>query len=201
MSKPHRGDSVVETLIAFSGNENAVVVRPAFVKFTGSLEAGMLLSQLLYWRPRTGRSDDWFYKSDKELQEELCLSRRAVRNAKVVLRKLEIITTRTRRANGAPVTHYNINLDVLGRKWQEWIQEQNAARTEEDSRLSQMGQSIVPNETIRLSHLGQFLTETTQRGKQRRRGSAASISPEESKPPKPVHRPMTQEEMRERGYN
>ncbi len=40
-------DALTQTLIALSGQENVVVVRKPFVKFTGSLAGGLLLGQLL----------------------------------------------------------------------------------------------------------------------------------------------------------
>lgn len=58
---------------------------PSFSKLTGSVNAGVLLSQLFYWY---GRSERKFYKTDAEIMEETTLSERELKTAKAKLKEL-----------------------------------------------------------------------------------------------------------------
>jgi hypothetical protein len=111
------------TLIALAGNQNVVTVRKAFVDFTGSLEAGMLLDQLLYWTPRASRKDGFIAKSNKELRDELCLTDYAIRRARKELEELGVLETMVKKWGGAPTVHYRLDLEALNRKWICWIQQ------------------------------------------------------------------------------
>lgn len=146
-------NNLANTLINLSGQKNVITVYRAFVDFTGTLEAAMMLSQLLYWTPKS-KNNGWIAKSDKDFQEELCLSRRAIRGSRIILLNLLVITTKKAQFNGAPTMHYRINLENLDHQW--------------DQFLSESEQSIIPNGTNddpeqneRLSQTEQSITKTT----------------------------------------
>lgn len=68
MGKDHQklvADVLGTRLIAFN---------PDLARITGSVEAGLLLNQLLYWHKK-GHNPEWFYKTIKEIQDETCLTR------------------------------------------------------------------------------------------------------------------------------
>lgn len=90
----------------FAGQQNIVAVPVAFIRYIGSIEAAILLSQLIYWSGKT--EDGWFYKSHKEWEEELALGKYEVRKATNLLINKGILETRLRKANGAPTLHYRI---------------------------------------------------------------------------------------------
>ncbi|MFH1076549.1 MAG: hypothetical protein V1753_06885, partial [Pseudomonadota bacterium] len=50
---------------ALAGQANILTIPRAFIKFTGSVEAALLLSQIIYWGDRNPRGK-WFYKSYRE---------------------------------------------------------------------------------------------------------------------------------------
>ena len=122
--------ALIETLRAFGGNTNSIVVPRAFVEFAGSLEAGMLLSQLLYWSERSAIRNR-VYKTDAEWQEELSLKQYSVRKARSELEELGLIKTEVHRANGSPTVHYFINEDAIAEKWELWIRKMEIAKTQE----------------------------------------------------------------------
>ena len=107
---------LTKTLLAFTGQKNVITIYRAFVEFTGSLEAAIMLSQLLYWTPRSERRG-WIAKSDKEFQEELSLTRYAIRTARKALQDMGIIQTKLKRFKGAPTIHYKVNLEELEKLW------------------------------------------------------------------------------------
>ena len=101
----------------FSGQSNVVSVPRTFCKMTGSLEAGMFLSQLLYWSDRGGRNDGWFYKSYKEWSDEIFLSEYQIRKITKQFEALGFLETTLRKADGAPTIHYRIKQA----EFSEWI--------------------------------------------------------------------------------
>jgi hypothetical protein len=125
-------NDLISTLISLSGEENTIVVRRSFVQFTGTLEAGMLLSQLLYWTPKS-TMNGWIAKTDDDFSNELCLTQYAVRKARSELEKCGILETKLKKFNGAPTVHYRLDLDALQRKWISWIQKTDFAKTQNGS--------------------------------------------------------------------
>lgn len=113
-------DALTHSLIALSGDDNVIVVRKPFVKFTGRLEAGMMLSQLLYWTPKS-KNDGWIAKSDLEFSEELCLTQYGVRSARKSLEDMGVLEVKIKKFNGAPTTHYRLKLDPLIQLWTDWL--------------------------------------------------------------------------------
>jgi hypothetical protein len=90
-------------------NQRPIAVYPIYIKITGSVNAGLLLSQIMYWYGAVnGRI---FYKSDLEIMEETCLSESELRTAKNKLKSLSFIEIK---AKGVPArTHYYINSEKL----------------------------------------------------------------------------------------
>jgi len=90
-------------------NQRPIAVYPIYIKITGSVNAGLLLSQLMYWYGAVnGRI---FYKSDAEIMEETCLSESELRTAK---NKLKLMSFMEIKAKGVPAkTHYSINAEKL----------------------------------------------------------------------------------------
>lgn len=123
---------LLDTIRQFGGQPKTVTVHRAFVEFTGSLEAGMMLSQLLYWSERDGGRGR-VAKSDAEWIEELCLTQYAVRQARKTLEKMEILRAEVHRFNGVPTVHYFLLEDALSAKWELWIQNSDIAKTQERS--------------------------------------------------------------------
>ena len=90
-------------------NHRPIAVYPVYIKLTGSVNAGLLLSQIMYWYSAVkGRT---FYKSDAEIMEETMLSVNELRTAKLRLKQLKFIKISL---HGVPAkTHYTIDEDLL----------------------------------------------------------------------------------------
>ena len=157
-------NALAATLLSMSGQRNILVIPRPFVAFTGSLEAAMFLNQLLYWMPR-GHNDGFIYKTDQEWQDELCLSRYAVRKARDRLIEMGFLETKVTRSGVAPTVHYYLDYDKLTDIWAEWLKEQDRLSEIEQSdclksnnRLSEIEQTIVRKRT-NMNH--RVPTETT----------------------------------------
>lgn len=126
-------NQLIESLIALSGQKNTVVIRKPFVQFTGSLEAGLLLGQLLYWTPRASIPGQWIAKTDADFSDELCLSSYAVRKSRKVLEGRKILQTTIRKFAGSPTVHYRLNLNELQKQWEVWLSQMDIANSQERS--------------------------------------------------------------------
>jgi hypothetical protein len=65
-----------------------VAFHPALARVCGSVNAGLMLSQAVYWTERTPEDGGWFYKTDVEWTAETYLTKQEQRTARGLLRKL-----------------------------------------------------------------------------------------------------------------
>lgn len=140
---------LLQTLIAMTGQDNVITVHRPFVEFTGTLEAAMMLSQLLYWTPRSTIPGGWIAKSDKDWNRELCLARHSCRLATQTLTEMGIIETMLKKFNNSPTTHYRVDWEALEKAWTKWL------------RLSENRQTDCLKSDNEMSENEQSLTETT----------------------------------------
>jgi hypothetical protein len=120
-AQKNRYPNLVEKFLKTAGDKNVVPMCREFFRFTGSLEGALLLAQLLYWHPRTKNRQGWIYKTDDDWATELCLTKHAVREARDRFKRLEIIQTTLRRANGSPTTHYRLDMGRLEELWGQFL--------------------------------------------------------------------------------
>lgn len=116
-------------LSQMAGDENVVTVNKSFVEFAGSLEGGMMLSQLLYWTPRSIMGG-WIAKKDNEFSEELCCTVYGIRKARKALEELDVIVTKTKRFNGTPTLHYKVKPKELMEKWISYFDIDDSSKTQ-----------------------------------------------------------------------
>ena len=89
-------------------NQRPIAYYPVYVTITGSLTAGVLLSQVMYWY---SVAKDEFYKTDAEIMDETKLTAGELRTAKARLKQLNFVHIRVA---GIPAkTYYDINLENL----------------------------------------------------------------------------------------
>lgn len=96
--------------------DQPIAYHPVLARIAGSVPAGVLLGQLLYWdgvmSAAKGDSwDGWFYKSGRSIERETALKRYAQESARSELKVRGLIQTKLR---GVPATiHYHINFDTI----------------------------------------------------------------------------------------
>ncbi len=84
---------------------------PRFARLSGSLSAGVMLSQALYWSQVTSDPDGWFYKTSAEWQSETCLTTRRQEKAREVLRRFSFWEETRRGVTGT--LHYRLDQTEL----------------------------------------------------------------------------------------
>ena len=96
-----------------SGQDNVVTIPKIYVEFTGDLTTAVLLNQIVFYSDKSKRKDGFFYKSYKEWEKEICLTKRQVSYSTEKLKGLGILETKVMKANGAPTVHYKLDYDKL----------------------------------------------------------------------------------------
>ena len=91
--------------------DQPVAYHPIIARAVGSVSAGVLLSQFLYWTPRTDDPDGWFYKTRDELALETALTRYEQEGARKALKKLGVLEETVR---GLPAKiYFRVNVEAL----------------------------------------------------------------------------------------
>jgi hypothetical protein len=81
--------------------------------------AGLMLSQALYWSRITEDEDGWFYKSQRQWEEETCLSRREQETARKRLHNLGFWDEKLR---GVPATlYFKVDLEKLAQAIEQYV--------------------------------------------------------------------------------
>lgn len=104
---------IYEILQEISGQEKILVLPSIFIKLTGSLTTALFLSQAMYWSERS-KHRGWFWKTYRDWQREIGLSRYQVRSAVSWLQERGIIEKKVKKATGGnPTVHYRVNDKAL----------------------------------------------------------------------------------------
>lgn len=94
---------------SLTGEKNLLAIPREIIRFTGDLESGVFLAQLVYWTDRGSRKDGFIYKTLKEWQDEIFISEYSLRKIRKNLESSGILETKLKKANGNPTIHYRIN--------------------------------------------------------------------------------------------
>src|SRR5947209_5112837 len=91
--------------------DRPIAYHASLARALGSVTAGVLLSQLLYWAPRTSNPDGWFWKTRDDIYEETGLGRREQETARKVLRDAGVLLEQLK---GVPArVHFRIHMDNI----------------------------------------------------------------------------------------
>ncbi|WP_163258461.1 hypothetical protein [Bacillus paranthracis] len=152
--------NTIRTIISqISGQENIVVVPKLFIKLTGDLTTAVLLNQIVFYSDKSKRTDGYFYKSHKEWQEEICLTKRQVSYSTAKLKEMGLVDTKLMKANGAPTLHYKLDYDKLV----DWI-------------VTNCNNGKSQNVTMDSNNMSQSLTENTTENTTKKKPSCQKFS-------------------------
>lgn len=159
------GEEIVARLL-----DHPVAFRRAFVWVSGSVTAGLMLSQAYYWTKivQQTKPDDngWFYKTQAEWTDEICLTRWEQDGARKLLRGLTF--WEEDRRGVPPRSYFRLDLDRLHQAVLHYVEKPHSRLREKLA--SECGKTSVQNAENR-----QFLkgTKTTSKTTQREHASAA----------------------------
>lgn len=95
--------------------DRPVLFHPSLARMLGSVTAALMLSQALYWsgvQERTNEGvDGWFFKTQREWEEETCLTRHEQDGARKLLRRFDF--WQEERRDAPAKMHYRIDLNRL----------------------------------------------------------------------------------------
>ena len=106
-----RVNTQLEALIRALLSDRPIAYHAMVAKAVGSSTAGLLLSQFLYWTPRTEDPDGWFYKTQADIVEETALTRWEQETARIRLKGLGVIEEKRRGVPGK--IHFRVNFPRL----------------------------------------------------------------------------------------
>ncbi|WP_079476418.1 DnaD domain-containing protein [Marinococcus halophilus] len=97
-----------------SGQDSIITVPRIFIEYLeGDLNTALVLNQLVFYADKTKRTDGFFYKSYGEWEAETGLTRRKIKGSIDKLVNKELVTTKLKKANGAPTLHYALDYDKM----------------------------------------------------------------------------------------
>lgn len=89
--------------------DRVIAYNRIYAHITGSVTAGLLLSQLMYWN--SAMKGNEFYKTNDDLCEELCMGTKELKNAKAELVALGIVTVTLKSIPAK--SYYQVNEDRI----------------------------------------------------------------------------------------
>lgn len=108
------------------------------VKVAGSVNAALMLSQAIYWTPRTKDPNGWFYKSQKDWEEETGLSRS---EQEIARKQLKTTGFWQEQLRGVPATlYFCVDCEILQTRLQDFsilVCRKPANQIADSSKLSQ----------------------------------------------------------------
>lgn len=142
--KPNNQKKLFNLISELSGQANILTVPKVYIRAMGSIDGGLLLSQMIYWSDKGKREDGYFYKTYAEWEDETTLSKYEVSKNVAIMVSAGFLQTIIKKANGAPTVHYKFSID----EFQQWI-------------VKKLDNGIDSFLTIDSEETSQSLTETT----------------------------------------
>lgn len=131
-------DELIKTIKKTLGN--VVAFHRVFVKITGKVDAGLFLSQCLYWSSKTDNPDGWFYKTRSEWEDETGLSRYEQEQSRKILKSLGLLEEKLA---GIPArNYYRLNLEKLYQMIQQETGTQIQENIEEDKQIQEDAKQV-----------------------------------------------------------
>lgn len=153
---------------------NRVIVEMIYVDIAEDFNAGVLLSQILYWYLPDNKGkmklrvfkhgDYWLAKSYVNWYEEIRLNKKQIMRASKILEKKKLLKTKVYKFNGAPTVHYKLNIDKFTQLLQSELEKSYKIPDSAESALSIVPKVYNPlcnNGTIESAESALSLTETT----------------------------------------
>jgi len=120
-NEKHYQQVVFSLIEEISGQKNILTIPKPFIKYTGSIEAALLLSQIIYWSSRTSDPDGWFYKRYIDWENEIALTKHKCNTAIGVLKRKKIIKTKVKKANGNPTLHFQLQREAFWTSFSDFL--------------------------------------------------------------------------------
>ena len=102
----------IEIMRQLLGQQNNISVPKLLIRLFDNPTDAIVFAQLVFWSDKSARTDDYFYKSGKELSEETGLSEDQIDRSIKRLMKFDFVDCKKKRANGAPTRHFHICLET-----------------------------------------------------------------------------------------
>lgn len=123
-------------------DDKPVAYRPVIAKALGSINAGLLVSQLYYWKDKGQDKDGWIYKTRKDLRDELGLSRAEQDTAREKARNMGVISEVIKKM--PPKVHFKINTETLANVIKNYLKSNGLETSQFVCKYAQNVQTVGP---------------------------------------------------------
>lgn len=121
--------------------DRPIAFSPILAKISGSVKAGLFLSQAIYWTNRSSTGDGVFWKTQEQWEEETCLTRKEQEGARARLKTLGILEEIKQ---GLPCRiFFKVNFDVLDELATEYLASRNKTLNNSTTLKAHQENSIV----------------------------------------------------------
>lgn len=110
---PRKVNTKLQQAIQAILTDRPIAYHAVLAKAVGSATAGILISQLLYWTPRSQDKEGWIYKTQKDIYEETALTRREQESARRMLRAARVLEEK--RAGVPSRLYFRVDMEYLTR--------------------------------------------------------------------------------------
>lgn len=149
---------------------------PSLNAITGSVNATLLITQLLYWHERASDPEHWIYKTHLEINVETGLSRDEQRTARANLKR--VLFLREKRSGMPSRLYFQVDVDAINTAWE---LHKGGFPHNEGGKPQSVGGISPPERRISPS-INNVVTESTTEITQRVRRSRANPVPEDFRP-------------------
>jgi len=168
MNSHQQAIDITKSLI---GQSNLLSIPVYFIKYTGSVNAALLLGQLLYWADKGDDSECFIHKTYDEWEEEICLKKDAVSSARAKLETMGIIETKVKRVEhsncNSGVVHYKMLMDMFLQDYGSFLKKLKGQELKSGkSHLQAEELPTFKRRNISLSSITETTTETTPERKE-----------------------------------
>jgi len=118
-------DKIFSDIERITGNRNAIALKKELVGFADGLEAGLFLTQLLYWCDKGKSADGYIYKTYDDWKEEIFLSEYQIKKAVKKFQAMGILDIKVKKAHGSPTVHYKLNRQTFNGAFHEFLRMEN----------------------------------------------------------------------------
>jgi hypothetical protein len=145
-------DEIYRLIRNLVGQAHILTIPRVFIDYTGNISSALLLGQLIYWSERTTRLDGYIWKSYKEWEEELSLSKYQVCKAVKVLKNLGILKTVVRKAEGSPTVHYKLDEVEFSKSIVKFLNNRKSNNSTIESAKNKLSTNIACKQSVQTEH-------------------------------------------------
>ncbi len=136
-----------------SGHLQCLIIAKELLTFCDNSDEAYVLSHLLYWCDKGSSRDGYIYKSYHEWEAETGLKKHRVEKSSNLLKQKGFLSTKKKKANGAPTMHYKLNRELFMSAFYQYLLKESGNLKNLNSNISEsitkITQEIISKEYVK----------------------------------------------------